>query len=185
MAETKRTKADLITNLADNTSGAISPEDIRDVVESWDLSRGGYYWSAFGTTTLTLQGTSGPGGTNYYKIGGTTTARSLNRHTHSSPNRIDYTGTPTIRYNLWAVISFEVDTAGDIGLQVHKNGVAESASYQSIYAAANTRVQATIMLDGTLATSDYLEIFANHQGAAGAVLISVGGFVVLEEEPLN
>lgn len=190
MADTKRTKTDLLALLADNTSGDVSPQDLRDVVESWDLSRGGYYWSAFGTTTLTLQGTQGPGGTNYYKLGGTTatTPAGAVRFTHTNPNRLTYTGTPDIRFNLRASFSFKMSAAAVLGFQVYKNGAAEVHSYQQIDAEFSLSALAThvsILADGTLSTNDFLEVWANCQSAAGRVLTPLGGVVVVNEEAIG
>lgn len=57
MTQTPKVLSALLAELPDNTSGDISPEDIRDVVVSLFPSRGQIYHTSNGTSTFTGTGT--------------------------------------------------------------------------------------------------------------------------------
>jgi hypothetical protein len=65
MAETPKVLSALLAQLPDNTTGDISPEDIRDVVVSLFPSRGQLDLTASASTTFALTNT-------WYKLAGTT-----------------------------------------------------------------------------------------------------------------
>jgi len=102
MVDTVRTKAALATLLADNTSGAISPQDLRDFMESMHSSYGSLYISASAATTPAGAGTP-------LKALGTTTSGGLRNFTMPANNRLLYSGTPTLHVS--GTCSFTSSTA--------------------------------------------------------------------------
>lgn len=89
MADTQRTKSALATLLADNTSGAISPQDLRDLMESLHFSFGSLYISTPAETSIANQN-------EWTKVAGTTTDVNLHRFEGKTAlavdNRLKYTG---------------------------------------------------------------------------------------------
>lgn len=188
MADTKRLKSSLATLLADNTSGDISAQDVRDVLESFDLSRGACFWTGYATTTMVLQGSGGPGGTNYYRLLGTTTTKVVNRFTHTSPGRLQYTGPVSIKADFFAVFSYSVAGIGfnNIAFEFAINGTAQAPGYQVIYTALGTNVPhlVTLLSEATLAPNDYVEVHVANESAAGAILTPQAGVIQIQEMPL-
>lgn len=188
MADTKRLKSTLATLLADNTSGDISAQDVRDVLESFDLSRGACFWTGYAATTMTLQGSGGPGGTNYYRLQGTTTTKVVNRFTHASPGRLTYTGPVQIKADFFAVVSFTIAGGignNNIGFEFAINGTAQAPGYQLIEAtlAGGPRCIA-LLSEATLAPLDYVEIHVANETAAGMTLTPAAGVFQIQEMPL-
>lgn len=122
MADTKRTITDLLTNLFQDgqSSGAITPQDMRDLIETMRTQWGGLYVSSSADTTISGAGT-------YVKAAGTTTlwsAVSPVGFDMPTDNRLRYTGTPT--KDVLVFCSASVSAAGaatnkQLGLQLRDN----------------------------------------------------------------
>lgn len=188
MPDTKRAKATLATLLADNVSGDISPQDVRDVLESMDVARGAYYWTAFATTTITLQGTAVAGGTNRVKLAGTTTSKTLNRFVHASPNKLTYTGLalPSIRVDIFAQFCFTLDTSvQDLIFEIYKNGVYLAGSFATRHIRTlGLNEQVVIFGEDVFTTTDFLEIMVANSTSAGTILTPLGGYINAQEIPI-
>lgn len=186
MADTKRTKSEIATLLADNTAGNIGAQDHRDFLESMDVSRGAFYWTAFATTTLTSQGTAVAGGTNRLKILGTTTSKTGNRFTHAN-NRLTYTGTPNIKADIFAQFCGSVDAATqDLTFELYLNGAYLIGSYMlQRFATSGAPYQVCVFGESTLSTSDFIELFVANTTSAGKILTPIAGYVNIQEIPLG
>ena len=100
MADTARTKTALAALFADNSTGNISPQDLRDFLETMHPAFASMYVSAAAETTIS--------DANWTKAAGTTTDVSLHRFDGktalSVDNRLKYTGSPDI--HIHGVVSF-------------------------------------------------------------------------------
>jgi hypothetical protein len=159
MVDTVRSKSALATLFADNTSGSISPQDLRDFLETMHKSYGGLYISASAATT--------PGGTaTPLKALGTTTATNLRNFTMPANNRLMYTGTPSIHTH--GVISFTSSTASaNKTLSYYVYHYDDSAGSGAVIAHSqmkrrhsNTDVgTGALHFDVMLDTNDYIELW--------------------------
>jgi len=160
---TRKTKAELDTLYADNTSGAISAADLRDFVETmkqpWGelnfgtnagaatvLSSAAYTAAAFPSTTLNA------GSLNVTKISG-------------SDNGLKYTGTPTILAYVYCHFQFSTENDNvDTSISLYKNAA---------IASANTEFRLTPTLSGygaatATAATDYRQNNGNVTAASNA-----------------
>lgn len=187
MADTKRLKSEIVTLFADNMSGAVSAQDLRDFLESLDVSRAGYYWSAFATTTMTLQGTAVAGGTNRQKIIGTTVSKTLHRFSHASPNQVTYTGAPAIKADFFAQFCGHQDgTDQDLAFEFQHNGSYLAGSHTLVrFPVAGAPYQVCIFGEATLVTGDTIELVVANTTSAGKILTPLAGYVNVQEIPLG
>jgi len=104
----QKDKVDLNDNstgaFKDNTTKDITPEDIRDLVESMQLSHGSVYFSTAIETSIAAADT-------FVKAAGTTTAEDVYRMTTAVANRIVYTGTKDVHAEV--TVTFSMTTAGN------------------------------------------------------------------------
>ena len=172
MADTARTKSALAALLADNTTGQISPQDIRDFLETMQPAYGSCYVTASAATTIAVAGT-------YYKAAGTTTQIDVNRFTHAN-NRLTYTGTPTVRARAIAMLSVLTAGTNDVlGFKIAKNGTPIAASEIRRFVGTGTDVGAVALaVDVDLATNDYLEIWVTNEDATATVTLDKMYFAV-------
>lgn len=123
MADTVRSLAALQSLLADNTSGAISPQDVRDMLISLIPSRGELSLSSAATTTISTVNTP-------VKIAGTTTFSSDERDVDMPENnRLRYTG--TVAKDFHVLVAFGGKSASsnqNFTVYVAKNGTVISKS---------------------------------------------------------
>ena len=183
MAETKRDKATLLANLADNQAAAVTPEHVRDLLESLDASRSAYYWTNNTTTTFTLQGSGGPGGSNFYKLNGNTSGKTNNRFSVTQ-NRATYNGAPNLKVDAFCAFSFSMDGGPyDIAFEFYHNGVSVPSSYQVVRAGgAGEIVHISMMAEVTgLVSGDYIEVWAANESAANRVFTPKAGYVNIQE----
>jgi len=160
MADTQRSKAALAALFGDNTSQQISPQDLRDFLESASNTYGSMYISAATSTTVATSGT-------YVKALGTTTSVNLNRVTMPANNRLTYTGTPDVHAHIALSVSFSTSgTNQTLGLAVAKNGsILTHSEIRNKSGAAGDLLSTALHADAMLSTNDYLEIFVtNHSG---------------------
>lgn len=164
MADTPRTKSALAALFADNTAGDISPQDLRDFLESMSLPFGEMYVSTPATTTTGSAGTFG-------KVAGTTTLGDANLFDMPANNRLRYTGTVPIKV-LVTVTGHLDDFSGDpkdLRLYVYDDsGAAGATVAKSQFSGGVTNaidsppfaLQAIVTLD----TNDYVELHASATG---------------------
>ena len=158
MADTKRSKSDLATLLADNTSGAISPQDVRDFLESMDLSFASMYFSSSAETTIAVAGT-------YVLAAGTTTSIKLSNFTMPQDNRLTYTGAADVYAEISASISMTCASNSKIvGMKIAKNGtVIDSTEIHRKISTGADIGAAYVQGDVQLATNDYIELFISNE----------------------
>lgn len=111
----------------------------------------------------------------YTKINPVTTPAGVAVETTEGVNaRITYTGTLTSKFRVLANVSMSQGSGAnrDLGLKLHKNGVAIAGS--EIFTTASTGViqLITSIFDISLATNDYIEAFVINKGASGDVSVS-------------
>jgi hypothetical protein len=130
MADTIRTRAAILALFADNFTGEISPQDLRDfVVSTWRAEDGVYaYLSTPAETTCTDAGT-------YYFVEGTFTNEVLECWEITPPlTYIGYEGTDGHYFKINVHASFTSDTGGNvIRIALMKNDVLQVNSIMSAY----------------------------------------------------
>ena len=130
MADTIRTRAAILALFADNFTGEISPQDLRDfVVSTWRPTDGVYaYLSTPAETTCTDAGT-------YYFVEGTFTNEVLECWEITPPlTYLGYEGTEGHKFKVTVHASFTSDTGGNlIRLALYKNDVLQENSIMSSY----------------------------------------------------
>ena len=129
------------------SSTYITSEDI--------LSYGGFYVSSAAASAAITQ-------TVYVILGGTTTAFALNHFTHTSPNRLTYTGVSTKVFDLICSISFTSSQSNQIArFRVAKGGTADANSEVARKLGTGTDLGALPLVhEISLATDEYIEIYA-------------------------
>jgi hypothetical protein len=167
MADTARTLTEILTLMADNTTGAISPQDIRDMIVSIAAANGRLSIGSSAATTIAVAGT-------YYKAAGTTTpGGDSNDVTEATTNRLTYTGVPTRHMEI--IVSATVSAVGTdqiVGMKIYHNGAEIPSSLaRTIIKASGNAVSITSHADVHMATNDYLEIFVTNESSTGAVTI--------------
>ena len=164
MADTDRTIAALQTLLADNTSGAISAQDVRDMLVSLSVKYGDMYISTPSATTI---GNT----TNYYDVAGTYTGGTFKQFDMNTNGQLRYTGTPTIEVFVFANLSLTVAGNNDIiHLEFRKNGVDVAGSDAMRKVATGTDVGSMSIVGITsMATNDYLTIAVRNETATDNV----------------
>ena len=172
MADTARTKTALAALFADNTSQQISPQDLRDFLETMSPSFGGYYFSTPAATTCTDAST-------FYKAAGTTTETNSNRVTVATTNRLTYTGTPTIHVHIAASVSFTTSGTNDvIAVALAKNGTVITGSDMQQYIGAGADIGSTALhFDAMLSTNEYLELWVANNTVGGTTVTIENGYV--------
>jgi len=130
MADSIRTKSEILALFPDNISGAISPQDLRDfVVSTMAVEDGVYaYLSTPAETTCTLADT-------YYFIEGTFTNEVLECWEITPPlTYLGCNGTDGHKFQIIVNASFTSDTSSNlIHMALHKNDVLQTNSIMSSY----------------------------------------------------
>lgn len=177
MADTRRSVADLISRLPDNTSGQISPQDIRDLLASVAPPYGSCYLSTTSQTSIAAVDT-------WTKVAGTTTSRHLKEFTHSS-NRLTYTGVADVHIHCVASISMiSAVNNQTFALRIAKNGDANNAD--SVASQIRRKVanlgdvgSTAIHFDTVMSTNDYIEVFVLNETSGGDMTMTDMYFFVL------
>lgn len=121
MAETPKVLSALLAQLPDNTTGLISPEDIRDAVVSLFPSRGQIDLTASASTTFALTNT-------WYKLAGTTALdATLGQDGFSQAANNELRATKAVNQVLLVTANVELVCASNnktFGLTFAKNGTA-------------------------------------------------------------
>lgn len=170
MADTRRSLSALQTALADNTTGAIAAQDIRDLLVSCAPPYGSMYISSSSATAIGGSGT-------YTKAAGTTTSTNLKEFDMPASNRLRYTGTPDVHVHV--AVSVSMTTASNnvvVGLRVGVNGSAAGTD-----AVASTVIRkvgtgsdigsTAVHFDTMLSTNDYIELFVSNNTSATNITI--------------
>lgn len=169
MVDTPRTISALLTLLADNTLGAISEQDLRDLVVSFSPSVGGAYMEGNATaTTVALVST-------WYKIAGVTTAYgSLVDFSMPASNRLTYGGTTTRHMMVAATLVVTNATANQVGeVSIYKNGTivpGATMGFKTLVGGDPTIVSVIAQVE--LAPTDYIELFIQNTTGANDMTVT-------------
>ena len=171
MADTRRSLTALAALFADNVTGDISPQDLRDFLASASPPYASIYLSTSAETSIA-------GANTWTKLAGTTTSRALSDFTMPTDNRITYTGTPTIHVHVAVTIAMtSVGNNQTIAIRVVKNADetdADSVASQTRrFVGTGADVGSTALhFDAMMDTNDYIEIWAENQTSGGNIEIT-------------
>jgi len=161
MADTQRTIAGLIALLPDNTTGDISPQDLRDLVVSMKPGFGEMYISSPASTTINTPGT-------FEKIAGTTLLSSTPTPVNwSMPanNRLQYDGVADRIVRVSCAISATIDgsTNKETRFRLGKGGTTHADTEGQQFFVVNAQVE-NITLLGVfqVSTGNYIEAFCTN-----------------------
>lgn len=147
MADTIRTQAAILALFADNYTGEISPQDLRDfVVSTWRPDDGVYaYISTPAPTTCTVAGT-------YYFVEGTFTNEVMEAWEVVPPlTYLGYEGTDGHYFKIDVHAAFTTDTANNlIHMALYKNGELQTNSIMATYLQLTSE-------ESTISTTDVLQ----------------------------
>lgn len=172
MVDTAKTKTAIVALFADNEAGDISPQDLRDFVESMHPAYGGCYWSTPAATTITDAAT-------YYLAAGTTTETSSHRFTVSSAGRLTYTGAPAIHLHIACSVSFTIAGTGDVvALCIAKNGTPQTGSAARRKVGTGTDIGSTALhWDVPMVTNDYIELYVANEDVGSTTITVENGYL--------
>lgn len=174
MADTQRSVSDITTLLADNTTGAISAQDLRDALETWRPRHGQIYVAAADAAAITIGNT-----TDYVEA--TAPAWTLDAGDQyefselDGNGRLTYTGTADIMVHCAATISFTTGSNNQVLFwRIGVNGTTKPASEVQNKLAIGADVQSTAMhWVGMMSTGDHLSIWVRNTTAANNVTLTV------------
>ena len=157
MADTQKTWAQIQTLLADNTTGAISPQDLRDAIYSLVPSYGGVYFNGGSTVTSITQ--------NVWSIANANSSASstnLRQFTTASTGIMTYTGTVDIHAHVVCTVSFSCAVAASkeirVGIDKNSSGTPIAGSILSANTNGNTTlISVASHTDVMLSQNDTLE----------------------------
>ncbi len=192
MADTVRTIAELQTLLADNTTGDISPQDLRDFMETFRHDHGEISLTTPVETSLASDNS-------WTKVAGTTavTTGSLMRMDDDSGtnNRLRYTGTTTRILHIAVSISMFGPTSGqNYQFAIIKNALlsttvdpndtiddpASAASVIQRRITASAEVGATALHAFiTVEPNDYIELFTRNIDTSANITVQTMNFVAI------
>lgn len=175
MADTRRTLSAILALLADNTSGDISPQDLRDAILSASPEYGALYVTSAAATTLA-------GASTWTKAAGTTASIGASTNvTVSTSNRITWGGAATVNALMFMAASVTCASSSQImEIGIAKNGtiIGSTAIERKIGTGSDVGAVATFGFV-ELATSDYVEMFVMNQTSTGAITLNRAIFSIL------
>ncbi len=187
MADTSRTVSDLTTNLFQDSqaAGSITPQDMRDFIETTQNKQGSMYISTAASTTISAQATNSP--TVITNMVDVATAATWTLGTGVTANEFDmntdgqlrYTGTPTINVFFSGFVAIEIDTAAvdkEVCMAVTKNGAVIVGAKNLGFAPATTVNSVPIAVSGivSMATNDYLGMFIGNIDSTDNITARMG-----------
>lgn len=180
MAETPKVLSALLAQLPDNTTGLISPEDIRDVVVSLFPSRGQLDLTATAATTFALTNT-------WYKIAGTTALdTSLGQDGFSQAANNELRATKAVNQVLLITANVELLCGSNnktFGLTFAKNGTAITGIHVSaLLANSNKGYGFSITALLPTAANDIISVYVRNETdttsvTATTLTLSAVGFI--------
>lgn len=170
MAETPKVLSALLAQLPDNTSGDISPEDIRDVVVSLFPSRGQIDLTVNGTATFAAANT-------WYKLAGTTVLNTtLGQDGFSMPASNELRATKAVNQVLLCNASVEVSSGANnktYGMTFAKNGTALSTYHVSErLASAGQSYFFSLMALIPVVQNDIISVYVRNETDTTALTVS-------------
>ena len=173
MTDTSRTVADLTANLFQNgqSAGSITPQDLRDVIETCQTKQGSMYVSTPVSTSVSVAGT-------YTEGAGTftlSTSPTANEFDMNTDGQLRYTGTPTTNVFFTASIMLEIVTSivdKELVFAVTKNGTIVTGAKTGGFCPRVTTNSVPMSISGfaAMATNDYLNLWVGNVDGTGNVL---------------
>lgn len=179
MADTQRTVAAVLALLADNTAGAISPQDLRDAFVSWRNAHGELSISAANRAAVTIAGT-----VNYYEVTNPVWTLSSDAYLFNESGgngRLTYTGTVDIAVRVHCTVSVTSGSNSQVlHLRLGKSGttIAESESQDKLGIGADVRNVSCAALVH-LTTGQYLSLWIRNETGANNVTIECANLSLL------
>ena len=180
MAETPKVLSALLAQLPDNTTGLISPEDIRDVVVSLFPSRGQLDLTATAATTFALTDT-------WYKLAGTTALdATLGQDGFSQAANNELRATKAVNQVLLVTANVELLCGSNnktFGLTFAKNGTAITGIHVSaLLANSNKGYGFSITALLPTAANDTISVYVRNETdttsvTATSLTLSAVGFI--------
>lgn len=162
----RRTVTQLLALYADNATGDISPEDLRDLVDSVTPPYGTMSRLVASATTINTPGT-------YEKAAGTTTFNRGVNFDMPVDGRLRYIGSTQVHLHI--AISVAMTAAGNnktIGLKVAKNGVVMDESVTRRFVGTGADIGSTALhADAMMVQNDYLELYVTNETDTVSVTI--------------
>lgn len=187
MADTSRTVSDLTTNLFQDgqAAGSISPQDLRDFVETCQNKQGSMYISTAASTTISGQATNSPANiTNMVDVATAATwtlgtGVTANEFDMNTDGQLRYTGTPTINVYFSGFVAIEIDTAvvdKEVCMAITKNGAVITGAKNLGFTPATTVNSVPISVSGivSMATNDYLGMFIGNIDSTDDITARMG-----------
>ena len=175
MADTSRTVTDMASNLFQDSqaAGSITPQDLRDLVETCQTKQGSIYVSTAAATTIAGQANVTANSlTNMVAVetGGTftlSTAPTANEFDMNTDGQLRYTGTPTVNVFFTASVMLEIVTSAvskELVMAVTKGGTIVTGAKTGGLAPSVTVNSTPMSVSGfaSMATNDYLNIFVGN-----------------------
>jgi hypothetical protein len=182
MTQTQRTLAQLLERLPNNTSGTITPERVRDIVESLTPTRGGM--TKDGSTTTVVAETGA-----WVKIAGPTTPLSQNELRHWSAaeaNALRYEGTASQAVNVFGKVSIdpgEGNTEWSVTVALNDTPLPDFVATVALAGPQSGNAEATVPITASLIveTDDVLSVYIRRDAGDGnvditAMVVNVTGF---------
>ena len=175
MADTSRTVTDMASNLFQDSqaAGSITPQDLRDLVETCQTKQGSIYVSTAAATTIAGQANVTP--TSLTNMVAVETAATFTLSTAPTANEFDmntdgqlrYTGTPTTNVFFTASVMLEIVTSGvdlELVMAVTKGGTIVTGAKTGGFCPRVTTNSVPMSVSGftSMATNDYLNIFVGN-----------------------
>ena len=157
MADTQRTVATLQALLADNASGDISAQDVRDFLATAAKSYGSMHISAPTQTAIIIGNTP-------VKVAATTTlAIQLKNFTMPATQRLLYTGVPTIHAHVTASMSMtSASNNKTFVFYIALNGAVIDSSKIGILVGGTAIESISLQAELDLSTNDFIEVWVEN-----------------------
>jgi len=175
MADTSRTVTDMASNLFQDSqaAGSITPQDLRDFVETCQTKQGSIYVSTAGATTIAGAANVSPSSlTNMVAIETAatftlSTAPTANEFDMNTDGQLRYTGTPTTNVFFTASVMLEIVTSGvdlELVMAVTKGGTIVTGAKTGGFCPRVTTNSVPLSVSGftSMATNDYINIFVGN-----------------------
>lgn len=175
MVDTPDSIDDLLAQFPDNSTGSITPQNMRNFIETLRPRHGSFYFTTPVETVISVAATP-------TKALGTTTAVNLTGgFTMPANNRLLYTGVVDVHAHIAS--SMTLTTAGSnkiVGSTIAKNGTALAHSLCHRKVGTGTDEGAiAIHADAMLTNGDYLEIFLENETDTTNLTIEHGYLFVM------
>lgn len=110
----------------------------------------------------------------YAKVAPTTVAGGMPQQVTEGTNaRLTYTGTPTQHFHVAVTVSAAQSSGAnrDIRFAIYKNGSLVTSSETVQTTTTGVKVSTALHCDTSLSTNDYLEVYAQNDGASGDITV--------------